>query len=162
MPKKQADKPAKDTKDTQPAKPQKRGDPETSRTKTASFISSHEFLARLDKRTAQLASSRSKAIERDIIAYWTITEIGLGAARHAISRQDAEVLARILADISLDPSHLFYLAGGGLQGFIRAKLPGPDGEALAGRIAHLDRLAMIGLVDWATTADPDATGFREE
>lgn len=139
----------------------RRGPSSTGRNVTASFVTTRDFATKLDDRTADIGLSRSQAIERDITTYWTLTEIGLAAARRIVTIAEAETLTRVLEDIRFDASHLYYLAGGGLPSFVRSKIPGPEGDALAGKLDNLDRLAVIGLADWASTKHPDTAGFKE-
>ena len=140
----------------------RRGPSSTGRNVTASFVTTRDFATKLDDRTADIGLSRSQAIERDITTYWTLTEIGLAAARLIVTVSEAETLSRVLEDIRFDAAHLYYLSGGGLPSLIQSKIPGPEGAALAGKLTNMDRLAVIGLADWASSEHPDTTGFLED
>lgn len=143
------------------AKPKAKGKhgTRTSRKGSTSFYLSQEILDKLKYRADGWADNRSKngRLEADLLTLWAALDLGLAYAAQKITRNEAKSILDVMNGTWWDASNLGLMIGGGLtinieDGISLEQLDkkwefnGPD---LVKKLGKLDRLEMLGLLDWA-------------
>lgn len=111
-----------------------------------------EQLARIDSRATQTGMNRSKQLQRDLTAYWSLIDSGMLRAKNLLSVEDAQYLSGIFKGKLLPPSDDILWAEGRLSRFIMdSAIYGED--ARSNKIAKLlskksDRFVIFALMDW--------------
>jgi len=127
-----------------------------------------EQLSRIDARAAQTGMNRSKQLQRDLSAYWSLLETGMMRVKTLFTETDARYLANMFRGKILPPTEDIQWADGRLSKHIQDSSRYGDEEERALRIAAVlkrktDRYVVFALMDWlrrAAVNSEDTTLFE--